>query len=325
MRYLVVGGAGYIGSHFVRQACDADHSVCVMDNLSTGYKSSVDKRAIFWYGDINSEEDSIRCITNFRPDVVFGFAGLKAAGDSMRIPHEYSHTNIGGMHNLLFAMQANNVRRFVFSSSAAVYGTPEYLPIDERHPTNPSNYYGFTKLHIEEVLKWYSKLHKITFASLRYFNAAGYDVSPCETFTPHIENKPTNLLPVVMETVKGQRDCVYVYGDDYDTADGTGVRDYIHVNDLASAHLMAAEHIIESGVDLIVNLGTEIGHSVLEVIDHAQKITDITFDYKIIGRRDGDPAEVIASNKLAKAVLGWSPYYSDIDTILKSMWRTYSD
>lgn len=324
MKYLVVGGAGYIGSHFVRQACDDGHEVCVLDNLSTGFRSSIDKRAIFWYGDINSEEDCTRCIVNFRPDVVFGFAGLKAAGDSMQIPHEYSHTNIGGMHNLLFAMHSNNVRKFVFSSSAAVYGTPTHLPIDERHPTNPDNYYGFTKLHIEQVLHWYSKLHKIQYASLRYFNAAGYDISPCETYTPHVERKPTNLLPVVMETAKGIRDCVYVYGNDYNTPDGTGIRDYIHVNDLASAHILAADHIIETQSDLVVNLGTEIGYSVLAVIKHARKITGVDFEHRIIDRRAGDPAKVVASNQLATSVLGWRPYYSDLDTILKSMWRMYN-
>lgn len=323
MKYLVIGGAGYIGSHFVRQACDAGHEVCVMDNLSSGYKNSVDRRAIFWLGDINNEEDCTRCITFYKPEVVFCFAGLKAAGDSMEIPHEYSHTNIGGIHNVLYSMYVNHIKYFVFSSSAAVYGTPEYLPIDEMHPTNPSNYYGFTKLHIEHVLEWYSKLRKITYTSLRYFNAAGYDTSPCETFTPHIENKPTNLLPVVMETAKGARDCVYVFGEDYDTPDGTGIRDYIHVNDLASAHIMAAEHIIETGTDLIVNLGTEVGYSVLEVINHAREITGIPLCHKIIDRREGDPAKVIASCSRARSVLGWRPYYSDLDTILKSMWRQY--
>lgn len=324
MKYLVVGGAGYIGSHFVRQACDENHEVCVMDNLTSGFRSSIDKRAIFWYGDINNEDNCTRCITNFRPDVVFCFAGLKAAGDSMQIPHEYSHTNIGGIHNLLFSMHINHVKYFVFSSSAAVYGTPQHLPVDELHPTKPSNYYGFTKLHIEQVLEWYSKLHKIRFASLRYFNAAGYDVTHCETFTPHIENKPTNLLPVVMETAKGIRDCVYIYGNDYGTPDGTGRRDYIHVNDLSTAHLKAADFIIETDTDLTVNLGTEMGYSVLEVIDRAQIITGVKFDYRVIERREGDPTEVIASCGRAKAVLGWTPFYSDLDTILRSMWRIYN-
>lgn len=324
MRILVIGGAGYIGSHFVRHACDAGHRVHVMDNLSTGFSSSIDQRATFWHGDMNNEEDCSSNMVFAKPNVVFCFAGLKAAGDSMCHPHEYAHTNIGGILNVLMAMHVQDVQNFVFSSSAAVYGTPKYTPIDELHPTNPGNFYGFTKLEIERILQWYSALHKIRYASLRYFNAAGYDVNPCDTFTPHIERDPTNLLPIVMETASHQRELIYVFGDDYDTPDGTGIRDYIHVNDLASAHLLASEFILRTDSDLIVNLGTETGYSVLQVLSHAGEIVGKTLPSKIIERRAGDSAKVISSCMRARKILKWQPIYSDIDTILKTMWRMYN-
>lgn len=324
MRILVIGGAGYIGSHFVRHACDAGHHVHVMDNLSTGYVTSVDNRASFWLGNINIEEDCSKQMEFARPEVVFCFAGLKAAGDSMCHPHEYAHTNIGGILNVLMAMRVHDVQNFIFSSSAAVYGIPQYTPVDELHPTNPENFYGFTKLQIEQILQWYSKLNKIRYASLRYFNAAGYDVNPCQTFTPHVERDPTNLLPVVMETAVGQREWVYIFGNDYDTPDGTGVRDFIHVNDLASAHLLASEFIIKTNTDLTVNLGMETGYSVLQVLSHAEEVVGKTLPSKVIERRSGDAAKVISSSIRAQRVLKWQPVYSDIDTILRTMWRMYN-
>ncbi len=323
MKALVVGGAGYIGSHFTRYLCDRGWDVTVMDNLSTGREDNVDDRAAFLPGDILHLGRIMDVLYVAQPDVVFGFAGLKAAGESMKNPSAYATNNIAGMINLLDGMIKHNVRNFVFSSSAAVYGTPVQLPIDEMHPVMPLNFYGFTKLEIERVLNWYSQLGQIRYAALRYFNAAGFSVEPSEYFTPHRENTPTNLLPVVMETALGERFKVEVFGDDYDTHDGTGVRDYIHIDDLASAHLLAAEHLLNADEDLVVNLGTERNYSVMDVIRKASEVTGKVIVHDVVDRRPGDPAEVLASSKLSRDLLGWEPQYSDLDTLLRTMWNVY--
>jgi UDP-glucose 4-epimerase len=318
-KILVTGGAGYIGSHIVHSLCDLDYRVIVFDNLSLGREENIDKRSEFIKGDILSDSDLDKAFTD-KIDVVFHFAALKAAGESMLYPEKYALNNISGTINLLNKMTETKTNRFVFSSSAAVYGKPEYLPIDEKHPVNPINYYGYTKLVIEENLKWYSKLKNIKFAALRYFNATGYDIKGRITGK---EKNPTNLTPVIMETISGMREQLDIFGNDYNTPDGTCIRDYIHVNDLVDAHISAMKYISEKNANLITNLGTGRGFSVLELIKMTEKVSKKKINYKITGRRAGDPPEVVADCKQANKILGWKAKFSDIETIIKTMCRIY--
>jgi UDP-glucose 4-epimerase len=320
MKVLVTGGAGYIGSHIVYELCDQKIDVIIYDNLSLGTKENVDPRAEFVEGDINDskrlKEAMIRGV-----DVVFHFAAWKAAGESMENPMKYAHNNITGTLNLLNTMVEYGIKYFVFSSSAAVYGSPQYLPIDEHHPKNPENYYGYTKLAIEENLHWYAKLKGLNFAALRYFNATGYDI---KGRIKGREKNPANLSPLVMEAASGMREKLLVFGDDYDTKDGTCIRDYIHVNDLAEAHLLAMDYLLNKDKSLVVNLGAGSGNSVIEVINAAAKVVGKDIPYSIIGRRAGDPAKLVAASQLAKDTIQWTAKYSDLETIFSSMKSIYS-
>ena len=321
MNILVIGGAGYIGSHIVLELLDTGgHQVTVFDNLSTGSLKNIPNGVKLIEGDILNDADLAKAFESDTFDVVFHFAALKAAGESMDEPGKYAHHNITGSINILNAMMEYDVKKMIFSSSAAVYGYPEYLPIDENHPTKPVNFYGFTKLEIERILKWYSQLKDLRFAALRYFNAAGYDVKSRIT---EMEKNCANLLPIVMETAAGTREKVLIFGDDYDTNDGTGVRDYIHVNDLATAHIKAMNYLNNENKDLIVNLGTGIGYSVLDVINGTKNITKKSVPYKIIERRPGDPDELFAKSHNAEDLLDWKPQHSDLETLIRSMWKMY--
>jgi UDP-glucose 4-epimerase len=320
MKILVIGGAGYIGSHAVLELCENGHDVTVFDNLSTGHLINLDSRAEFIEGDILNNKN-LENVFNEKFEAVFHFAALKAAGESMLEPGKYATTNITGTINVLNHMLENSISNFIFSSTAAVYGMPEYLPVDENHPIKPLNFYGYTKLEIENLLHWYSSLKGIRFGALRYFNAAGYDINGR---IKGIEKNPANLLPIVMETAIGKRESMDIYGDDYNTPDGTGIRDYIHVTDLATAHVQALNYIVENKENLTLNLATGNGYSVLEVIENTQQIIGKNISYNIIDRRSGDPAELIAISKLAKNYLNWECKYSDIKTILQSMWDIYS-
>ena len=317
---LVTGGAGYIGSHVVLELCEHGHDVTVFDNLSTGHKMNIDSRAKFICGDILNTDELASVFSNSY-DVVFHFAALKAAGESMLEPGKYSTANIAGTINILNLMIENNIPNIIFSSTAAVYGMPEYLPVDEGHPLKPINFYGFTKLEIERLLFWYSELKSLKYSTLRYFNAAGYD--PAGRIMC-LEKSPQNLLPIVMENAIGIQRSMQVYGDDYSTPDGTCIRDYIHVTDLAIAHVKAMEYIIEKKENLILNLATGVGYSVLDVISNAREITGAAINYEITDRRPGDPAELVAISKLALDKIGWECEYSDIKTILESMWNVYT-
>ncbi len=316
---LVTGGAGYIGSHLVHDLVEQGHSVVVLDNLSLGRKENVPAQAELIVGDVHNPQDLQKAFAQ-NIDVVFHFAAWKAAGESMINPSKYGQNNICGSLQLIDACVKHGVRYFVFSSSAAVYGDPQYLPVDEKHPTRPVNYYGYTKLAIEENLQWYSKLKGLNYAALRYFNATGYDV---KGRVKGKEKNPANLSPVVMETLAGLREKMQVFGNDYPTPDGTGIRDYIHVNDLASAHILAMNYLFNQGKNLVVNLGTGKGHSVLEVIKAAEKVTGRKVPYEIVERRPGDPPELVASCDLAYQLLGWKAQYSDLETIFKSMMPVY--
>lgn len=319
MNILVIGGAGYIGAHIVHDLLDDGHHVTVYDDLSSGFKENLPDNCTFVKGDILNKAE-LRSV--LKPDVgaVFHFAAKKAAGESMIDVRPFSQTNIIGTINILDIMVESEVNNIIFSSTAAVYGEPKYLPIDELHPTIPANYYGFTKLKIEELLNWYSKIHAINFASLRYFNAVGYDIKNRISIP---EKNPQNLFPIIMEVLSGGREMMNVYGNDYDTLDGTCIRDYIHVSDLSVAHVGALTYLAENNKSLCVNLGTGKGYSVLEAIKSAESIVGKKVNFKVTDRRAGDPKSLFAKSNLATELLGWAPEFSSLDNILESMWKLY--
>ncbi len=315
---LVVGGAGYIGSHVVKALRDAGRQPVVFDNLSTGLRENLFPEIPFIHGDLLIPEQVRAAMRGIRS--VIHLAALKAAGDSMLEPERYALHNLNGTVNLLHAAGTAGVRHFVFSSSAAVYGEPQYLPLDENHPTEPANFYGQTKLQIEMLLSWFSRLRNMRYAGLRYFNAAGYDP---DGEVRGLEKEPNNLLPLVLETLLGWRENLEVYGTDYDTEDGSCIRDYIHVSDLADAHLRALSFLEEQDEDLVLNLGTSKGISVLEILDAARKVSGMDLPVIHSDRRPGDPAVVLASAEKAERLLEWSPAFSDVETILKTMLTAY--
>lgn len=319
MNVLVIGGAGYIGSHVARTFADAGHAVDVFDNLSTGSLDNLFPEYGFIQGDILNP-DALRAAMAKGYDAIVHLAAAKAAGESMIRPEKYSTQNISGTVNILNAASEAGVRRIVFSSSAATYGEPKYLPIDEAHPTDPANYYGYTKLEIERMLGWYDRLKGMRFAALRYFNAAGYDP---DGRVHGLEKNPANLIPVIMEVAAGMRTDLEVFGTDYDTPDGSGVRDYVHVSDLAAAHLSALEYMTRADESLTVNLGSESGLSVLEILEAARRITGRGIPARNSGRRAGDPAKLVASSEKARRTLGWQARHSDLETLVTTTWNAY--
>ncbi|MDR2588657.1 MAG: UDP-glucose 4-epimerase GalE [Spirochaetales bacterium] len=321
MKICVLGGAGYIGSHVVRELLDAGHEVGVFDNMSTGREENLFPQARFIKGDILDYPALVRTLAEGW-DAAIHLAAFKAAGESMLKPEKYSTNNITGSINILNALCEGKVKHIVFSSSAAVYGEPQKLPIDEEHPLNPENYYGFTKLEIERFLLWYDRLRGLRFAALRYFNAAGYD--PQGRITGK-EINPANLLPVIMETAAGTREKLQIFGSDYPTPDGTCIRDYVHVSDLADAHVKALTYIKEKNTSLTVNLGSEEGLSVQEMLEAARRITGKPIPAEITARRPGDPASLVASSGKAKETLHWKPRYSSKDTLIASTWNLYKN
>ena len=319
MNVLVIGGAGYIGSHVVKELNKQGHKVTVFDNLSSGLRQNLFKQNGFIHGDILIKEQLDKAFSQGF-DAFIHLAAFKAAGESMVSPEKYSVNNITGTLNILNSAVEHNCKRMVFSSSAAVFGEPQYLPIDEAHPKNPENYYGFTKLKIEEFMAWYEKLRGLRFAALRYFNAAGYDVDG-EIYG--LEQNPANLLPIIMEVACGMRPKMNIFGNDYDTRDGTCVRDYIHVSDLAAAHVKALEWIAKNDKSLTVNLGSEKGTTVTEMVEAARRITGKPIPADYAERRPGDPASLVASAKYAAEVLGWKAQHSDVDTLLETTYKAY--
>lgn len=318
MKVLVIGGAGYIGSHVVKEMMAAGHSVTVFDNLSSGLRQNLFPENGFIYGNILIPGD-IEAAFAQGFDAFVHLAAFKAVGESMEKPEKYSVNNITGSLNIMNAAVKYNCLKMIFSSSAATFGEPQYLPMDEKHPQNPSNYYGFTKLEIERFMDWYDQLKGMKFAALRYFNAAGYDP---EGVVCGLEQKPENLLPRVMEAALGQRQ-LKIFGTDYETRDGTCIRDYVHVTDLARAHVMALDYISKKGESLKLNLGTANGTTVKEIIDAARKITGKPIPAEEAPRRPGDPASLYATSAKAKELLGWEPKYSDVDTLVETTWKVY--
>ncbi|MCR5613909.1 UDP-glucose 4-epimerase GalE [Treponema sp.] len=319
MKVLVIGGAGYIGSHVVKELMAKGHKVTVFDNLSSGLKQNLFAENDFIQGDILNTTD-LDAAFGRGFDAFIHLAAFKAAGESMIKPEKYSVNNITGTLNILNSATAHDCKYMVFSSSAAVFGEPQYLPIDENHPKNPENYYGYTKLSIEQFMAWYDKLKGLKYAALRYFNAAGYDP---EGVLYGLEQNPANLLPIIMEVACGMREKMKIFGNDYDTRDGTCIRDYVHVTDLAIAHVKALEYISSKNESLTVNLGSETGTTVTEMVEAARRITGHAIPADYVERRAGDPACLVASAKYAAEKLNWKAQYSDIDTLISTTYNAY--
>jgi UDP-glucose 4-epimerase len=318
MKILIVGGAGYIGSHVAREFLDSGHEVSIFDDLSSGARENLFREERFIKGDILDYRSILKAMRG--QDAVVHLAAAKAAGESMVLPQRYSLQNLSGTVNIVNAAVEAGVGKLVFSSSAAVYGEPKYQPIDERHPTEPENYYGFTKLEIERILGWYDRLKGLRYAALRYFNAAGYDA---RGRISGLERNPANLIPVIMEAAAGMRPALKVYGKDYPTKDGTGVRDYVHVSDLARGHLAALDYIARNDRSLVVNLGSGEGLSVLDLVEEARRVTGRPVPVEFVGRRPGDPASLVASSALAGELLGWKARESGAGALIASTWEAY--
>lgn len=316
-KILVIGGAGYIGSHVVKALLSENFAVTVYDNMSTGHKINLFDNADFIEGDI-LDEPKLNKVMAQGFDAVVHLAAKKAVGESMENPQLYARNNIVGSINIFNAMVNNGVKNVVFSSTAAVYGIPQYLPLDENHPLNPMSFYGFTKLEIERTMNWYSRLKDFHYIALRYFNAVGY---AADGSIRGKEENPQNLLPIIMDTISGRRDKMQVFGNDYDTPDGTCLRDYIHVEDLARAHVAAINKLLHEPDSYVINLSTGKGTSVLEMLKAAERVSSKKVNYVMAPRRAGDPAVVVAGNDLAQRILNWSPQYTDIDEIVKTTWN----
>jgi len=316
-KILVAGGAGYIGSHVQKQLLEEGFEVLVYDNLSTGNKVNLLKGADFIEGDI-LDKDTLDKAMAQKIDGVVHLAAKKAVGESMEKPEIYAENNITGAINILNSMIKNGVQHIVFSSSAAVYGMPQYAPIDENHPINPINYYGYTKYAIEQNMEWFAKLGKLNYAALRYFNAVGYAADKSITGR---ERNPQNLLPIIMEVATGKREKLSVFGNDYDTPDGTCIRDYVHVSDLAKAHTAAMRKLMAENASFVLNLGTGKGTSVNEVIAATEKVIGKKLNYDYAPRRAGDPAMLTAKSDKAFKVLGWKPDYTNIENIVRTVWN----
>ncbi|MCL2310982.1 MAG: UDP-glucose 4-epimerase GalE [Firmicutes bacterium] len=313
---LVVGGAGYIGSHVVHDLIENNYRVIVYDNLSEGHPEAV-CGCDFICGDINDTDTLHKTFESDEIDAVMHFSACAYVGESGENPEKYYKNNVSATINLLSVMLRNNVKTFIFSSTCATYGNPVYLPIDEHHPQNPISPYGASKVMVERVLSDYANAYGLKYIALRYFNAAGAHPDGSIGESHRIE---THLIPLVLKTLTKEKDSIHIFGTDYDTPDGTCIRDYIHVCDLATAHRAALEIILSGGDNNCINLGTEIGVSVKEIISICEKITEMKVPVAISDRREGDPAVLIASNSYAKKILNFSPKY-DIEDIIRTAWE----
>lgn len=321
-KILVLGGAGYIGCHTVSELIDEGYGVVVADNLSTGHWEAVHPDAKFYEGDIRDAKFLKKVMKKEKVDAVVHFAAFSIVGESMKDPLKYYDNNLGGTLNLLECMAECKIKYVVFSSSAAVYGEPEKIPICEDDTTDPTNTYGATKLAMEQMFKWTGKALGIRYVSLRYFNACGAhpDGRIGEDHDPE-----THLIPIVLRTALGERDRLTIFGDDYYTPDGTCIRDYIHVCDLARAHTAAVRYLMDGGASDIFNLGNGIGFSVKEIVSAAEDVVGKKIPSVTEGRRAGDPARLVASSEKAKRVLGWEPKYRDIREIIRTAWNWHSE
>lgn len=316
MKILVIGGAGYIGSHMVKMLLSEGHDVLTFDNLSGGHRDAV-LGGEFVLGDLDDQAEIDSVFAEHQPQAVMHFASFIQVGESVRRPDMYYRNNFSNTLNLLDAMVRHDVKHFIFSSTAAVFGEPEYMPIDEAHPTSPVSPYGRSKLMVEQVLADYDHAFGLKSVCLRYFNAAGADPE-CQLGERH--DPETHLLPLILKVASGCRSEIQVFGRDYDTEDGTCIRDYIHIADLCSAHLLALKYLLSGGKSEKFNLGNGKGFSVQEVINAVEKVTGKKIKVVDAPRRAGDPARLVADAARAVEILGWKPVYADLDTIVAHAW-----
>lgn len=317
MLILVVGGAGYIGSHMVKMLLAAGHQVVTLDSLVGGYRDAV-LGGEFVQGDLSDSALLNELFRQYAFDGVMHFASFIQVGESVKVPAKYYRNNVTNTQNLLDAMVEHGVRRFIFSSTAAIFGEPHYVPIDEVHPQLPINPYGRSKLMVEHMLEDYGRAYGLRSVCLRYFNAAGADP---EGELGERHEPETHLIPLVLQAASGHREAVTVFGADYDTPDGTCIRDYIHVQDLCDAHMLALEHLMSGGASARYNLGNGNGFSVREVIDSARRVTGREIPVRHGERRGGDAARLVADSSLIKRELGWVPKYAELDAMVAHAWR----
>lgn len=322
MTILVLGGAGYIGSHTVYALIEKGVDVVVIDNLETGHIEAVHEKARFYKGDIRDRAFVDSVLDKEKIDAVIHFAANSLVGESMVNPLKYYDNNVNGTKVLLQSMVAHGLDKIVFSSTAATYGEPEKVPILETDRTEPTNTYGETKLAMEKMFKWTDRAHGLKYVSLRYFNACGAHISGNigEAHSPE-----THLIPLILQVPLGQREYISIFGDDYDTSDGTCIRDYIHVTDLAQAHILAVDYLMKGNESNIFNLGNGVGFTVKEVIDTARKVTGHEIPARIAERRAGDPARLIASSDKARQVLLWKPEHADLEEIISTAWNWHKN
>lgn len=321
MAILVCGGAGYIGSHMVAELLENGEEVVILDNLEKGHTEALLGGKLY-VGDLRDRTILDKVFTENKIDAVIDFAAYSLVGESMTEPLKYFNNNVGGTISLLEAMRDYNVKYIVFSSTAATYGEPEVVPISEDSKTIPTNAYGESKLLVEKILRWCDHAYGIKYTTLRYFNAAGAHISGKigEDHSPE-----SHLIPIILDVALGNRDKIMMYGDNYDTKDGTCIRDYIHVSDLASAHSLALKRLMNGGESRIYNLGNGTGFSVKEVVEIARKVTGHSIPAEVAPRRAGDPAVLIASSKKAVEELGWKPKYNSIDTVIETAWNWHKN
>ena len=322
MTILVLGGAGYIGSHTAYELIERGEDVVIADNLETGYLGAVHPKVRFYQGDIRDRSFIDSVFEKEKIDAVIHFAANSLVGESMVNPLKYYDNNLCGTKVLLESMVAHKVDKIVFSSTAATYGEPERIPILETDRTCPTNTYGETKLSMEKMFHWTEAAHGLRYVSLRYFNACGAHRSGS---IGEAHNPESHLIPLILQVPNGQREAISIYGDDYDTKDGSCVRDYIHVTDLAQAHILAVEYLMKGNESNIFNLGIGVGFTVKEVIDAARKVTGYPIKAEVHPRRAGDPAKLIASSEKAKKILGWKPEYTDLEVIIGSAWNWHKN
>jgi UDP-glucose 4-epimerase len=321
MSILVCGGAGYIGSHMVAELLEKGEDVVIIDNFQKGHRDAILGGKVY-EGDLRDKKILDKVFTENNIEAVIDFAADSLVGESVVEPLKYFNNNVGGTINLLEAMRDYNVKNIVFSSTAATYGEPDRVPIKEEDKTFPTNPYGESKLTVEKILKWCDKAYGIKYTALRYFNAAGAHVSG----KIGEDHKPeSHLIPIILQVALGQRDKIMIYGDDYSTEDGTCIRDYIHVTDLANAHLLAVNRLKNGGQSIICNLGNGTGFSVKQIIEVCRKVTGCNIEAEVAPRREGDPAILIASSDKAKKQLGWNPKYNSIETIVETAWNWHKN
>ena len=318
MAILVLGGAGYIGSHTALELVKSGRDVVIADSLVTGYKKAIPEKARFYQGDIRDFEFLDNLFQQEKIDAVIHFAAYSLVGESVANPLKYYGNNLYGTKILLEAMVKNNIDKIVFSSTAATYGEPENIPVLKSDRTCPTNPYGETKLAVEKMFKWVAEAHGLRYVSLRYFNACGADENG---IIGEAHNPESHLIPIILQVPNGKRETISIYGTDYDTPDGTCIRDYIHVTDLAQAHILAVKYLYNGGKSDIFNLGNGVGYSVREVIETARKVTGRPIPVTETSRRAGDPARLVASSEKAKRILGWKPVHNCLEEIIASAWN----